>query len=124
MGSLFVFALNLGILLAFIVGNWISYYTAQIILFSIPVTFLICFLFLPETPAYLMKTNRPKEAELSLRYFRGLGKVDTVLEKIELELTELQTVGKNKIDSDSDTHSFDYSIFRKFISYTRIKKNI
>lgn len=71
-----------------------------------------------------MKTNRPKEAELSLRYFRGLGKVDTVLEKIELELTELQTVGKNKIDSDSDTHSFDYSIFRKFISYTRIKKNI
>lgn len=113
MGSILIFGINLGILVTFILGNWLSYYTVQIILFFIPVTFLVSFLFLPETPAYLMKTNKLKEAELSLRYFRGLTDVDIVCEKLELELSSLETNDKNKnSDSELDT-SFDYSIFRK-----------
>lgn len=113
MGSILIFGINLGILVSFILGNWVSYYTVQLILFFIPVLFLISFLFLPETPAFLMKNNKIKEAELSLRYFRGLGNDETVSEKIELELSSLQTNNKNtKTDTESEA-GFDCSIFRK-----------
>lgn len=39
---------------------------------SIPVAFFIAFIFLPESPVYLMSQGKSTEAKASLRYFRGI----------------------------------------------------
>lgn len=39
---------------------------------SIPIAFFIAFIFLPESPAYLMSQGKFHEAKTALRYFRGI----------------------------------------------------
>jgi len=37
----------------------------------IPIVFAACFIWAPETPQYLLKRNKPEEAEKALQWFRG-----------------------------------------------------
>lgn len=60
LGSLLVFSCNIGILLAFVLGNYFSYIASPIVLFCIPCLFMLAFIFFPETPAYLMKSGKEK----------------------------------------------------------------
>lgn len=53
-----VFACNIGILFAFILGNFFSYITSPIVLMGIPVLFLMGILFFPETPQFLIKCGK------------------------------------------------------------------
>jgi hypothetical protein len=46
---------------------WLSFLCA-----SIPIAFFIAFIFLPESPAYLMSQGKYNEAKAALRYFRGI----------------------------------------------------
>ncbi|GBP28758.1 Facilitated trehalose transporter Tret1 [Eumeta japonica] len=61
-----------GVLFGYIVGmvqstGWISVFGA-----SIPIVFFIGFLFMPESPAYLMSQGKSSEAKTALSYFRGI----------------------------------------------------
>lgn len=49
---------NLGILLSFIMGSFISYAMTPIILLTLPIVFLLTFPFFPETPHFLIKNGR------------------------------------------------------------------
>lgn len=57
LGSLLVLNCNIGILIAFVLGNYLSYTTGVIVLASLPILFLIVFPFFPESPQYLMKSG-------------------------------------------------------------------
>lgn len=57
LGSLLVLICNAGILLAYILGNFVDYTTFPIIFLIFPIVFFIGFIFLPETPQYLFKTG-------------------------------------------------------------------
>lgn len=50
-------ALNVGILMAYIVAHFASYYDQIRILIFIPIIFLLIFNYFPETPEYLQKQN-------------------------------------------------------------------
>lgn len=47
--------------------SWLSVLCA-----TVPVAFFIVFIFLPESPAYLMSQGKQSEAKAALRYFRGI----------------------------------------------------
>lgn len=73
LGSLLVLSCNIGILIAFICGNYLNYTLQPVVLASLPILFFVTFSFFPESPQYLMKVGKEKEAEQSLRFYRNAG---------------------------------------------------
>lgn len=61
-GSFLVLFLNIGILLAYIIGPILSFKFFGIVCLCLPVFYLGCFVFLPETPVYLIRNNRLNDA--------------------------------------------------------------
>lgn len=55
----------------YILGDVLPYTTIPWVLLVVPVIFLACFSFIPETPFYLMQTNDYIKSENALRFFRG-----------------------------------------------------
>lgn len=94
LGSLLVFALNIGILVAYIFGAILTFKVYAICATILPVIFLVSFLFLPETPVYLVRRNRLREAARSLMWFRAGHKLT-----VERELLRLQVAAKEAATS-------------------------
>lgn len=84
-----------GVLFGYIIGmventTWLSVLCA-----SIPIAFFIAFIFLPESPAYLMSQGKFHEAKAALRYYRG---IDNDIDGEIKELKEyIRSSVKNKI---------------------------
>lgn len=62
LASLIGFSLNTGILLAYILGGMMSLYHLAVIGAILSALFLITFIFIPESPVYLVRENRTREA--------------------------------------------------------------
>ncbi|XP_043474785.1 facilitated trehalose transporter Tret1-like [Leptopilina heterotoma] len=84
-GSFLVLFLNIGILLSYIIGPILSFKFFGIVCLCLPVFYLGCFVFLPETPVYLIRNNRLNDAIKSLSWLKGGNKA-----AIEQELAYLQ----------------------------------
>ncbi|CAF4958623.1 unnamed protein product [Pieris macdunnoughi] len=84
-----------GVLFGYIIGlvqsaSWLSVLCA-----SIPISFFIGFIFLPESPAYLMSQGKFPEAKAALQYFRG---IDNDVDSEMKELKEyVRNYGRNKV---------------------------
>lgn len=96
LGSLFIFSINMGTLLMFIAGNYLSYSLVPQLMISLPIIFVLTFAFLPETPQHLLKCGKAKQAENSLRFLRGCLNAREVPEQVKNELLEMS----KKIDED------------------------
>lgn len=64
--------------------SWLSVLCA-----IIPIAYFIAFIFLPESPAYLISQGKSSQAEAALRYFRGIDN------NVEAELKELKKYTRN-----------------------------
>ncbi|XP_055918187.1 facilitated trehalose transporter Tret1 [Eupeodes corollae] len=105
-GSFLVLSCNFGILIAFVLGNFLSYKAVPLILASLSVMFLISVIFLPETPQHLMKSNNYEGAEKSLRYFRNYGEKSKELNELlkeELEKLNESFMENKKVESTHDS---------------------
>ncbi|KAF5269615.1 hypothetical protein FQR65_LT05954 [Abscondita terminalis] len=69
-GSFFEFLIYVGVMLISIFGAYVHYITLTIILGIFSVVVGIGFLFLPESPTYLIKTGKKDQAILALKYYR------------------------------------------------------
>jgi MFS family permease len=98
LGSFFIFSINFGTLLMFVAGSYLSYSLVPKLMISLPIIFVLTFVFLPETPQHLLKCGKTKQAEISLKFLRGCKSGKDVSEKIKNELLELS----KKIDEDTD----------------------
>lgn len=58
MGSLFILSNNLGVLIAFTFGHFLSYIISPTLLLGVPIIFMLTFIFFPETPQFLMRNGR------------------------------------------------------------------
>lgn len=67
-------SINLGILLAFILGTFISWRSLALVNSSIPIAGLILLFLVPESPYWLISQNRLDEAQKSLAWLRGWAK--------------------------------------------------
>lgn len=91
LGSTLVFTCNLGILLMYILGDCLPYDLIPWLLLVFPLAFLAGFLFIPDTPYYLMKNNDFTESENSLRFYRGYPvKAEYVSTEFKMELVKLK----------------------------------
>ncbi|XP_062551188.1 facilitated trehalose transporter Tret1-like [Armigeres subalbatus] len=104
LGSFFILFINIGTLVSFVVGSYLSYHITSYILMTLPIVFLLCFINFPETPQHLIRCNKIEEAECSLKYLRGY---TTSLEHVEMMKTEMTTminqVYPNGKDSSEDS---------------------
>lgn len=65
-----VFNINVGILLAFIFGEYLNYTTTSVVSFGIPIAFAVLFVFFPETPSCLMQSGDIKVKRLFLGLYK------------------------------------------------------
>nr|CAD7610248.1 unnamed protein product [Timema genevievae] len=77
--------LCVGIFYAFCVGSYLPYLWFHIACCAVPVLFMFTFVWMPESPIYLVLKDLPDEAEKALRWFRGAGDQDDPEIKEELE---------------------------------------
>lgn len=64
---------SLGILLVYILGAVMQWNTASGVVAALPLLSIVAFVQLPESPVWLVKSNRIQEAEKALRRLRGGG---------------------------------------------------
>lgn len=62
LGSLVIFLLNSGLLFGYILGALLSYRLFSIAMLMLPLLYFALFVFMPETPVYLVRRNRMNEA--------------------------------------------------------------
>ncbi|EAT41204.1 AAEL007139-PA [Aedes aegypti] len=109
LGSVLVISLNVGILLGFVLGNSLSYFTVPIVMLVAPILFVVSTCFLPETPYCLLKQNRIEKAELSLMFYRGVDghfqKTDDFRKEFE-QLKKLSLVAKDPFEHKLNWRDF------------------
>lgn len=69
--SLFPLFFSTGVLVTFVVKIWTDYYLLTYVLSIFPVLYAATFLFMPETPVYLVKRGEDQKAKESLIFLRG-----------------------------------------------------
>ncbi|XP_050093494.1 facilitated trehalose transporter Tret1-like [Anopheles aquasalis] len=78
-GTLLTVMAKTGILLEYAIGPYVAYSTLAWISIAFPVTFFALFLWLPESPYYLLGKERTEQAEQNLRWLRRTSDVQTEL---------------------------------------------
>ncbi|XP_020293164.1 facilitated trehalose transporter Tret1-like isoform X2 [Pseudomyrmex gracilis] len=71
LGAMFQLFLTIGILFAFILGNQINYTAFAVVCALIIVAFLLAFVWMPESPVWLLNKQRKSEATLAMTILRG-----------------------------------------------------
>ncbi|XP_063978595.1 facilitated trehalose transporter Tret1-like [Diachasmimorpha longicaudata] len=94
LGSFLIFALNLGIVSGYILGAAFSYAVFASIVLTLPVIFFGLFIFMPETPIYLIRKNRITEATRSLMWLKSNNE-----SAAKFELRQLQMYVKENVDT-------------------------
>ncbi|XP_067006760.2 facilitated trehalose transporter Tret1 isoform X2 [Anabrus simplex] len=89
LGSFFQLMLTVGILYVYVFGAIASYVWLGIVCAAVPVALLVIFVWMPETPTFLLKKNRKADAERSLRFLRGANyNIQDELHILQLEVEE------------------------------------
>ncbi|XP_047002850.1 facilitated trehalose transporter Tret1-like [Schistocerca americana] len=84
LGTVFAIQLNMGILLAYLVGAVATYRSVCALCIALPTAFVAAWTALPETPQYLLSRGRDVDALRSLRWLRGSGyDVEGELERLK-----------------------------------------
>ncbi|CAL7935376.1 unnamed protein product [Xylocopa violacea] len=83
LGTLMAVLMNTGMMLAYVIGLWVSRLTLSMIAVTIPLIFLVTFIWLPESSVFLTKKNKLTSAERTLKW--ALGKDDVVEELEEIK---------------------------------------
>ncbi|PSN54585.1 hypothetical protein C0J52_07383 [Blattella germanica] len=108
LGTVLSIFANFGVVFAYIVGSYTSYRTFAIVLLIIPILFLVTFMWMPETPIYLLKKGEVKKAKLALKMLRG-----NVEEEIENEITNMTQLLKEIEERDSGSKILKELLFNK-----------
>uniref|UniRef100_A0A1I8PSJ8 Major facilitator superfamily (MFS) profile domain-containing protein n=1 Tax=Stomoxys calcitrans TaxID=35570 RepID=A0A1I8PSJ8_STOCA len=91
-GSFINLFMQSGILYVYIIGPYVSYQILQWSCLAIPIVFDVCFVFMPESPYYLMGKKRQEDAQKSLQFLRGQSAagVQSEMSLIQMALDEAQ----------------------------------
>ncbi|KYQ52277.1 Facilitated trehalose transporter Tret1 [Trachymyrmex zeteki] len=83
LGTLIAVNVFTGSLLTCSIGPWVSYHVLTGVLLAVPILFIACFSWFPETPAFLATRGRRAEATRSLAFFKGIRDRDEARRELE-----------------------------------------
>lgn len=83
LGTLIAVNVFTGSLLTCSIGPWVSYRALVAVLLAVPILFVVCFSWFPETPAFLAARGRKAEATRSLAFFKGIRDRDEARRELE-----------------------------------------
>lgn len=92
----FAIVCNIGTLVEFILAEYIDFRMAAVGIGIISVIFIVGFIFMPETPQYLISKNRHEEAEKAFKFFRGLKPHDELPVHLVDDFKSIKAIEKNK----------------------------
>ncbi|XP_048509438.1 facilitated trehalose transporter Tret1-like [Athalia rosae] len=75
--------INVGTLLVYAIGHYVKRKLLALICLSVPITFIITFVWMPESPVYLVRKNKITEAETVLKWSLAEENVDESMEEIK-----------------------------------------
>uniref|UniRef100_A0A1B6CTG1 Major facilitator superfamily (MFS) profile domain-containing protein n=1 Tax=Clastoptera arizonana TaxID=38151 RepID=A0A1B6CTG1_9HEMI len=93
--TIFTGLLYSGILFEYCVGPFVSYNVLNIISGIIPIVFFVTFIWMPESPYFLLMKGQQKKARESLAWFRGANVADV---KTNEELEEMSRIVKKEME--------------------------
>lgn len=95
---------NAGILLGYIVGAVLQYRLVPCVFVTFPIVFAIWFAFLPNTPQFYLQKGEMRNAEDSLRYYKGCRK-ENIDEAVALhyEFQRLKAIANERKTDDTIT---------------------
>lgn len=94
-GTLIAVNVFTGSLLTCSIGPWVSFQTLTVVLLTIPILFVLCFMWFPESPYFLAARGRRVEACKSLVFFKGNQDYNETKKELNLILR-----GMSREDSD------------------------
>ncbi|XP_058797919.1 facilitated trehalose transporter Tret1-2 homolog [Phymastichus coffea] len=107
LGSFLQLFVTVGLLFSYCIGPYVSYTVFWIACGSLPIIFFVCFMFMPESPYYLLAQGMKDDAAESLAKLRGknvgavqkeLGEMQTAVDQAfstEVKMSDLFTVKSN-----------------------------
>lgn len=69
LGTIFMYARNSGILIAYILGTYFTYITSSFYFIGITMVFLVGIWFVPSTPQYFLRKNNLVAAQKSFNFY-------------------------------------------------------
>jgi len=110
---------NIGIFLEFIIAEYTHFATAAIFVGLLSIAFVVGFLFMPESPQYLISKRKYDEAEVAFKFLRGQKPSE------QLEGNHLDDFNSlRQISKDNDKSESQLKIFRQHISQPGTIKGI
>lgn len=106
-----VVSLNIGILIAYLVGAYLPYHIAPFVLVVFPIIFFLGSILLPDTPRFLLLRGNREAAEKSLRFYAGCTSraADSTDQRFAAEWTKLETfVSHQQSITDTKVHFSDF----------------
>ncbi|GAB1863913.1 Sugar transporter ERD6-like 4 [Camponotus japonicus] len=83
LGTLMAVLINIGMMLIYAIGLWISRFAMAMISVCAPVLFLLTFMWLPESSVFLTRKNKLDPAQKTLQWALGKENVDEELEEVK-----------------------------------------
>uniref|UniRef100_A0A1B0DQK1 Facilitated trehalose transporter Tret1 n=1 Tax=Phlebotomus papatasi TaxID=29031 RepID=A0A1B0DQK1_PHLPP len=89
-GTLLTVMVKIGILYVYAIGPYVSISMLAWLMMILPALFVLTFIWMPETPYFLLLRNRPKDAAKSLKWLRKTDDVSEELEKMNEAVKKAQ----------------------------------
>ncbi|PZC77117.1 hypothetical protein B5X24_HaOG203734 [Helicoverpa armigera] len=103
--TMMTFMYNVGTLISYLEGWFCSYQVINYLNLSIAVGYILLLFILKETPVYLLRLGKEKEAIKSLKFYRGVSTVtQEILDEIVYLKSQLSSDNENNIE-DTDINS-------------------
>ncbi|KAG4079717.1 hypothetical protein HA402_004422 [Bradysia odoriphaga] len=99
LGASLIINENLGVLLGYVLGGFCHYSVLPAFAIGLNVLFVVCFVWFPETPAFLLKQDKISKSEKSIQFYRNVRKgthdtdvvVELVMGKLKRTITSMDS---------------------------------
>lgn len=96
LGTMFQLLVTIGILFVYTVGAFVDVFTLTLICLVIPIIFAVVFVWMPESPTYLVNRGKLEEATKSFGFLRGWKHDNqSEIDRLKYEEEQRQLVNKN-----------------------------
>ncbi len=97
LGTMFQLMVTIGILFVYTVGAFVDVLVLTLICLIIPIIFAVVFVWMPESPTYLVNRGKLEQAEKNFGFLRGWAHDNrSEIERLKYEEEQRQLVNKNR----------------------------